>query len=228
MKVCEISTNIFYSTKLVLWEIEMNSYWKGIEKKHCYVENSNLAKTTVKYNKRVQEPKPVYLISQIQCLPLENPWWVKKSSPKITEVSDISLSISVHYLAKAMLFSRHLYWAIFFLNPTKIKIFLKFWLRVNNIVLEQPVTKAVRYLKQIWQTQSCLLFDVLDEAALYGKFFNSQKMNRKWNMCFLFFDEVSDFSWAGDLLIAPLRWILRERWWARAIACLKRQALQIT
>ena len=134
-------------------------------------------------------------VSVFQCLSFENSWWVKKSSPKITERSDFSLSISVHYLPKTILFSHHLNWTIFFfLNPTKTKAFLKFWLEVNNKVLEQPVTKAVRYLKQIWQTQSCLLFDVLDEAALYGKFFNSEKMNRKWNMYFLFFDEVSDFS----------------------------------
>ena len=43
-------------------------------------------------------------------------------------------------------------------------------MEVNNKVLEQPLTKAVGYLKQIWQTRSCLLFDVFDEAALYGKF----------------------------------------------------------
>ena len=151
----------------------------------------------------------------------------EKSSPMITEVSDFSLSISVDYLAKTMLFSHHLNWTIFFLNPTKIRAFLKLCrLEVNNKVLEQPVTKAVQYLKQIWQTQSCLLFDVLNEAALYGKFFSSQKMNRKWNMCFLIFDKVSDFSWVGEPFIALLRWILREQWWARAIARFKRQALQ--
>ena len=42
-----------------------------------------------------------------------------------------------------------------------------------------------------------------------------------------FVDEASDFSWAGDLFIALLRMILRERWRARAIARHKRQALLI-
>ena len=121
---------------------------------------------------------------------------MKKSSPKITEVSDFSLSIRVQYLAKTMLSSHHLNWTIFFLNPTKINAFLKFWLEMNNKVLEQPLAKAVWYLKQMWQTWSWLLFEVPNKAALYGKFFNSQKMNQKWNICFLFFDELSDFSWA--------------------------------
>ena len=52
---------------------------------------------------------------------------------------------------------------------------------------------AIQYLKQIWQTQSCLLFDVLDEAALNGKFCNSETMNCIWDMCFLLFDKASDF-----------------------------------
>ena len=59
---------------------------------------------------------------------------------------------------------------------------------------EKSLTKPVQYIKQIWQVQSCWLFDVLDEAALYGIFFNFQKRNRKWNdffLCFLF-DEASD------------------------------------
>ena len=44
----------------------------------------------------------------MQCLLFENCWLVKKSSPKITEVSDFSLSISVYYVAKATLFLHHL------------------------------------------------------------------------------------------------------------------------
>ena len=72
-----------------------------------------------------------------------------------------------------------------------------------------------------------ILFDVLNEAALNWKFYNSETMNYKWNMCFLLFDEASDFLWAGDLFITLLRKILHERWRARAIAHHKRQALYL-
>ena len=49
----------------------------------------------------------------------------------------------------------------------------------------------------VWRFwQSCFVWEI----------FNSQNMNRKWNMCFLFFDEASYFSWAGDLFIALLKW----------------------
>ena len=51
---------------------------------------------------------------------------------------------------------------------------------------------AVEYLKQISQTRSCSLFDVIEESTLYEKIFNSEKLNRKWNVCFLFFDEANE------------------------------------
>ena len=61
----------------------------------------------------------------------------------------------------------------FLFKPDKIIAFLG--LEVNN---NASITKVVRYLKQISQTLSCL-FDVREEASLYGKFFNSEELNRK-------------------------------------------------
>ena len=155
------------------------------------------------------------------CLPFENLWWVKKSSPKITEVSDFSFSISVHYLAKTMLFSHHLNWTIFFFKPDK-KLFLNFDWRLttraaNNkgrTISQTDMANTIMLI--VWRSwRSCIKWEIL-------QFWNDES---QMDMCFLLFEKASDFSWAGDLFIALLRMILRERWRARAIARHKRQVL---